>query len=85
MAYMHTREHGSNKELEPLIATDALYSFWYAKYVLRDKFGLGERIITSNKDIRKQYINDVIDFDFEESDRIYNEALKKVNGRVDLL
>lgn len=85
IAYRYARENGPDDNLEMIIATDAKYSFWYAKYVLRDKFELGERIIASNEYINKQYNDDVINYDFELADKIYKEALEKVNGRVDLL
>lgn len=85
IAYRFTRKYGPNEDLEPLIATDARYSFWYAKYVLRGAFPLGETIILSNRDINAQYVDDVLNYDFEESDRIYREALKSVNGKVELL
>lgn len=85
IAYRYTRENGPDENLEMIIATDAKYSFWYAKYVLRGKFELGERIIASNQYINRQYIDDVINYDFELADKIYQEALDKVNGRVDLL
>lgn len=85
IAYRYARENGPDDNLEMIIATDAKYSFWYAKYVLRGKFKLGERIIASNHYINKQYNDDVINYDFELADNIYKEAVEKVNGRVDLL
>jgi hypothetical protein len=59
-AYEYTSEHGKDKELEPIIAKNAKYSYMYAdkvlRYadkVLRDEFKLGEKAIA--KDIKYSF------------------------------
>ena len=47
-AYEYTSEHGKDKELEPIIAKDAKYSYMYADEVLSDEFKLGEKAIAKD-------------------------------------
>ena len=47
-AYEYTSEHGEDKELEPIIAKSAEYSYMYADEVLSDEFKLGEKAIAKD-------------------------------------
>ena len=47
-AFEYTSEHGKDKELEPIIAKDAKYSYMYADEVLSDEFKLGEKAIAKD-------------------------------------
>ena len=47
-AYEYTSEHGKDKELEPIIAKSAEYSYMYADEVLSDEFKLGEKAIAKD-------------------------------------
>ena len=49
-AYEYTSEHGKDKELEPIIAKSAEYSYMYADEVLSDEFKLGEKAIAKDSD-----------------------------------
>ena len=54
---------------EAIISTDAKYSFWYAKYVLRGPFKLGEPIIDKDPTIAALYKTEVLERDFAGEDR----------------
>lgn len=89
LAYKFAKEHGPYSEehmaMEMLIATDAIYSFWYAKYVLRNKFPAGEPIMQTNEALFKRYIDDVVNHDFQNDIDMYNTYVEKygeVNERV---
>ena len=47
-AYEYVSKHGKDEELEPIIAKDAYYSYWYAYEVLDSRFELGEPAIAKN-------------------------------------
>mgnify|MGYP000614926337 CR=1 FL=1 len=47
-AFEYAEEHGKDEDLESIIAKDAKYSYWYAKFVLNGPFPLGEPAIASN-------------------------------------
>ena len=73
MAFKHAKlGKGPFKAGEAIIATDAKYSFWYAKYVLRGRFMLGEPAIYSDPRITKLYNSDVLNRDWvsEERERV---------------
>ena len=46
-AYEYTSEHGKDKELEPIIAKSAKYSYRYAGEILNGPFKLGEKAIAT--------------------------------------
>ena len=54
-AYEYTSEHGKDKELEPIIAKSAEYSYMYADEVLSDEFKLGEKAIAKDSDYAYWY------------------------------
>ena len=54
-AYEYTSEHGEDKELEPIIAKSAEYSYMYADEVLSDEFKLGEKAIAKDSDYAYWY------------------------------
>ena len=47
-AFEYVSEYGRDKELEPIIAKDAKYSYMYADEVLGDPFKLGEKAIAKD-------------------------------------
>ena len=47
-AFEYASEHGRDKELEPTIAKDTYYSYYYAKEILKGRFELGEPAIAKN-------------------------------------
>ena len=47
-AFEYTLEYGKDKELEPIIAKSAKYSYMYADEVLSDEFKLGEKAIAKD-------------------------------------
>ena len=63
-AYDYVERNGKNKDLEPIIAKDAKYSYWYAKFVLKGPFPLGEPAIATDEYYSEQYTNKVLKKDF---------------------
>ena len=47
-AFDYVSKHGKDEDLEPIIAKDAYYSYWYAYEVLDSRFELGEPAIAKN-------------------------------------
>ena len=47
-AFDYVSKHGKDEDLEPIIAKNAEYSFWYAIEVLDDRFELGEKAIAKD-------------------------------------
>ena len=60
---------------EDIISTDAKYSFWYAKYILRGPFKLGEPVINADPTIAELYKTEVLERDFASEDRERDELL----------
>lgn len=55
-AFEYAKEHGINKELEPIIAKSAYYSYLYAQDILNGKrFKLGEPTIAKDVDQSFEY------------------------------
>ena len=60
-AFEYTSEHGKDKELEPIIAKSAKYSYMYAKDILKNKpFKLGEPAIAKHDGYSYEYANQVL-------------------------
>ena len=64
-AYLYVKRNGKNKDLEPIIAKDAKYSYWYARAVLKGPFKLGESAIAKNIEFSYFYAKDVLESRFE--------------------
>ena len=60
----YVERNGKNKDLESIIAKDAKYSYWYAKFVLNGPFPLGEPTIAKDNHYAKKYTNNVLKKDF---------------------
>jgi hypothetical protein len=79
IAFKHAKWLNVNKqpftEGESIIATDAKYSYWYAKYVLRGPFKLGEPVIYNDPKIAGLYQAEVLDRDFAKEDQDHQAFL----------
>ena len=70
-AFEYVSEHGKDEELEPIIAKDAKYSYYYALDILRRKrFELGELAISKNPMYSFQYAQDVLNGEFKLGEKI---------------
>ena len=65
MAYLYVKRNGKNEDLEPIIAKDAKYSYWYARSILKGPFKLGEPAIAKDIEFSYLYVKDVLESRFE--------------------
>ena len=63
-AFEYTSEHGKDKELEPIIAKSAKYSYEYAEKVLSGEFELGEKAIAKDSDYAFWYAKYILNDKF---------------------
>ena len=63
-AFEYVSKHGKDEDLEPAIAKNAEYSFWYADEILNGPFKLGEKAIAKNAEYSKEYTKNVLKKDF---------------------
>ena len=63
-AYEFVKKYGKDEDLEPAIAKNAEYSFWYADEILNGPFKLGEPIIAKDEYYSKEYTQEVLKKDF---------------------
>ena len=54
-AYNHCLENGRNSELEKIILTNALYSYYYALQVIKGRWPEAEKIIINNPESTYYY------------------------------
>ena len=60
-AFEYASKHGKDEDLEPAIAKNAMYSFLYAKDILKNKpFKLGEPAIAKHDGYSYEYANQVL-------------------------
>ena len=59
-AFEHILKHGKDKELEPIIAKSAKYSYEYAIQILEDAFKLGEPEIAKSSIYSYMYATDIL-------------------------
>ena len=64
-AYEYVSKHGKDEDLEPIIAKNAEYSFWYAIEVLDDRFELGEKAIAKNYYLAYRYAKLILNGPFK--------------------
>ena len=64
-AFDYTSRHGKDEELEPIIAKNAEYSFWYAIEVLDDRFELGEKAIAKDYYLAYRYAKLILNGPFK--------------------
>lgn len=59
-AYRHCLEYGRNEELEKIILTDSTWAYFYAMYVIKDRWPEAELIIATDSDYAYNYAVDLI-------------------------
>ena len=69
-AYEYVSKHGEDKELEPILATSAYHSYWYAFLVLKGPFKLGEKNIAKDIEYSFMYANNVLNGPFPLGEKI---------------
>ena len=63
-AFGYVLKHGENEDLEPIIAKDAKFSYYYANYVLNGPFKLGEPAIAKKTEESYYYAKHILKGEF---------------------
>ncbi len=64
--YYYCEKNGANKDLEQIISTNARYSYCYALNVIKCRFELGEKAISTYADYKKEYYDFLSSIEQEE-------------------
>ena len=62
--FEYVKTHGKNEDLEPAIAKNAMFSYQYAKNILKGPFELGEPAIAKDMEFSYYYAKNILKGEF---------------------